>query len=127
MKLLLDTHILIWWMTDSSYLSTATKQIIRETSDIFVSAASIWEIAIKRSRGDLKMLDEIDIQKDISDESLITELPITWWHALAVGGLPYHHKDPFDRVLVAQAQVEGLTLVTRDAAIQKYDVALLPA
>ena len=124
MSLLLDTHIVLWWLTDEATLSNEIKTMLDREPDVYVSAATVWEVAIKQTIG--KLSSPADLPERIRDSGF-RELPIEAKHALIAGRLPLHHRDPFDRMLVAQAQVEDFTLVTRDAEIQKYDVAILPA
>jgi PIN domain nuclease of toxin-antitoxin system len=115
---LLDTHVLLWWLADDPSLSTEGRQLIAEPTNVFfVSAASAWEISIKRSLGKLKAPE--DLQKAMA-ASYFQPLPITIHHALAAGGLPRHHADPFDRMVIAQAKTEGLTLLTHDRGIKAY-------
>ena len=121
MRLLLDTHVVLWWLTDSTELADEIKSRIDKEPDVFVSAATIWELAIKEAAG---KLGPADIPEQVAACDL-RELPITAHHALVAGRLPCIHRDPFDRMLVAQALSEGLTLVTRDQMAQKYDVSLL--
>jgi len=118
MAYLLDTHLLIWWWEDSAHLSAKTRQLIGEqTSVVFVSAASVWEIAIKKTLGKLEMTADIE---QVIQKSKFQPLPITLHHAVLAGRLPRHHDDPFDRMLVAQAQHEGLTLLTHDRRLKTY-------
>lgn len=127
MRYLLDTHFLIWLMEDSKKVSSEIKLLVKDpANEIFVSVVTVWEIVIKRSKGRLK------IPKDIKGgvlEAGFKILPIDISHALEVENLPLlqRHKDPFDRILVAQAKVEGLTLVTADPKIWKYKVSVLKA
>lgn len=121
MRLLLDTHVILWWLSDHETLSDDIKDAIDTEVDVFVSAATIWEVAIKQAAG---KLGPADLPEKILECGL-RELPITTAHALIAARLPLIHRDPFDRVLVAQARCEGLTLVTRDAEIQKYEVPVL--
>lgn len=123
MRLLLDTHVILWWLADDPGLADDVKQAIDTEPDVFVSAASVWEIAIKQSLG---KLGPDDLPERVAATEL-RQLPMMSRHALVAGRLPPIHRDPFDRMLIAQAQCEGLTLVTRDAAIQKYEVSLLHA
>ncbi len=125
MRLLLDTHVFVWWAAkDRRLRDEARAAIAAPDSDVAVSAASAWEIAIKRTAGKLKAPRDIEAQ--IARHRL-SALPISVAHALRAGELPLHHRDPFDRMLVAQAQLEGLTIVTRDPNIALYGVATLPA
>lgn len=125
MRLLLDTHTLLWWLADDPRLTgTARAAIAEPANDAFVSAASAWEIAIKARLGKVSMPD--DLGEQLAANSL-GPLPVHVEHALAARHLPDHHRDPFDRLLVAQAQIEGLTLVTADQTIGRYDVPVLAA
>lgn len=124
MRLLLDTHIFLWWLADNPALSKRARAVIRDAdSDIYISAATIWEIAIKQAIG------KLDFPMDRLNESIgdadFTPLPIGIAHTILAGALPRHHADPFDRMLVAQANHEGLTIVTADPLIRAYAVAVL--
>jgi len=121
-KLLLDTHVVLWWRTDSPRLKPAVRRAIGTADIVWVSAASGWEVAIKQSLGKLRMLDSFAAMVADSD---FLELPITLKHAERVAELPGHHTDPFDRMLVAQAGLEGATIVTRDSQFEAYEVPLL--
>ena len=124
-RLLLDTHVLLWALEDSRALSVDARQSIADTrNEVFVSAVSIWEMAIKRSLGKLRAPDNL---ADTVQEAGFAALPITLAHAEQAEMLPPHHRDPFDRMLVAQALAEGLVLVTDDALIPKYGVRTMPA
>jgi PIN domain nuclease of toxin-antitoxin system len=124
-RLLLDTHPLLWWVTDSAALSAEARQAIADRrNSVHVSVASIWEIAIKAGKGKLKLYDEFD---PTLDQEPFARLAILTPHARAVRALPHIHGDPFDRLLIAQARVEDLTLVTRDPLINRYDVSVLAA
>jgi PIN domain nuclease of toxin-antitoxin system len=117
-RLLVDTHALLWWLADDPSLSPAAREAIgNPTSEPLVSAASVWEIAIKRSLGKLTAPD--DLPDRIADEGFAW-LPITAQHAWQVRDLPMHHGDPFDRILVAQAVIEGLPVVTTHARFAEY-------
>jgi PIN domain nuclease of toxin-antitoxin system len=123
--LLLDTHVLLWWLDNPKKLSQQALQAIQdERNVVFVSAAVIWEIVIKKSLRKLTSPDNID---EVIAANHFESLSITVGHALAVERLPPHHRDPFDRMLVAQAIVEGMTLVNRDVEIGKYPVAQIRA
>ena len=125
MRLLLDTHALLWWLADDPALSeTARTAIARPENEVLVSAASAWEISIKASLGKLSVPG--DLEQAIAAEAF-RPLPFTVRHALVAGSLPRHHDDPFDRALVAQAQVEQCILVTRDARIRRYALTVLEA
>ena len=123
MSLLLDTHVILWWLTDDLTLSDEVKTRLDDEPDVYVSPASLWEVTIKQSIGQLS--EPTDVAEEIG-YSGFRELPLTLHHAIAAGRLPLIHRDPFDRMLVAQAQCEGLTLVSRDPHVQRYDVGLLP-
>ena len=124
-RLLLDTHVLLWALEDSQALSVDARQSIADTrNEVFVSAVSIWEMAIKRSLGKLRAPDNL---ADTVQEAGFAALPITLSHAEQAGMLPPHHRDPFDRMLVAQALAEGLVVVTDDAHIPKYGVRTMLA
>jgi PIN domain nuclease of toxin-antitoxin system len=123
-RLLLDTHVLIWWLEGSRELSDTVKDRIDTELEVYVSSASIWELSIKQSAGKIQLPD--DLLHWIESGGL-SELPIRSAHADLAGRLPAIHRDPFDRMLIAQALVDKLTLVTRDRLIQKYDVSVLEA
>jgi len=125
MNLLLDTHVLLWWLDDHPALSKKAKAAIADGKNlVFVSAVIIWEIRIKQALGKLKIPRNF---RRVLDDQPFEVLDITVEHAHAVGDLPAHHRDPFDRMLVAQAKVEGLTLVTRDIHLKKYKIPLIEA
>ena len=125
MNLLLDTHILLWWLDDSpELLPSAIEAIASGDNPAFVSAATIWEIVIKRALGKLDVPDDF---QEVLEQQPFRHLEITSAHAFQVGSLPMFHRDPFDRLLVAQCQIEGLTLITRDPDIKRYDVSILQA
>jgi PIN domain nuclease of toxin-antitoxin system len=123
-KLLLDTHALLWWLDDDDRLDRSAADAIADAAFVAVSAASAWEIAIKQAIGKLTGPD--DLPAELSSNGF-TELPVTVAHAVAAGALPPHHADPFDRMLVAQCRLEGLTLVTRDDRLADYGIAHLRA
>jgi PIN domain nuclease of toxin-antitoxin system len=123
---LLDTHVLLWWVADDPTLRAGTRAKIADPDhDVAVSAASIWEAAIKRALGKLRF--ETPALLETLSRGGIRVVPVTAEHALAAGDLPRHHDDPFDRILVAQASAEGLTLISRDARLRAYEVALIEA
>jgi PIN domain nuclease of toxin-antitoxin system len=124
MNLLLDTHVVIWWLADDPTLSDDIKSSLDHEPDVYVSSATVWEVAIKQALG--KVTAPTDLPERIRDCGF-RELPITAEHAIVAGRLPLIHRDPFDRLLVAQARCGELTLVTRDPEIHKYDVSLLEA
>jgi len=123
-KLLLDTHAFLWWVLDDPHLSRRARATIGDPrSDVFFSAASAWELAIKAALGRLQMPRPLN---DLLPEQLVLNgfdvLPVTLAHALAVAAVPPHHGDPFDRLLVAQAQIEGLSIVSSDRQLSRYGV-----
>lgn len=123
MNLLLDTHVLIWALSDDARLSSPARQaIVAGETLVFVSAATAWEITIKKALGKLSAPD--NYEEELARHRF-TPLDISTAHALAVGTLPPIHDDPFDRLLIAQAKVERLRLVTADARILRYDVPTL--
>jgi PIN domain nuclease of toxin-antitoxin system len=123
-SLLLDTHIVLWWLTDDPTLSDDIKTKLDHEPDVYISPATVWEVAIKQAIG--KLAEPADLPERIRDSGF-RELHITSEHAIAAGRLPLIHRDPFDRMLIAQALCEDLTLVTRDGDIQKYEVPILLA
>lgn len=125
MTLLLDTHVLLWWLFDDPRLRVQTAQVIDNSgADVVVSSVSGFEISIKKTLGKLDAPDDLEMQLD---EGGFTVLPLSMRHGLVAGALPMHHRDPFDRLLIAQALCEGLTLVTADTALRQYDIGVLPA
>jgi PIN domain nuclease of toxin-antitoxin system len=121
--LLLDTHALLWSIGDDQQLSPTVHELLSSGAvATYVSAASIWEIAIKQAAN--KLTAPEDLLDEVARASFI-ELGITFAHARAAGALPPHHRDPFDRMIVAQARSEGFTVITRDARITAYDVPVL--
>ncbi len=123
MNLLLDTNALLRWLAGDPMESDATNRISDPDVLVAVSAVSIWEIAIKRVLGKLRFDGSIP---DEARRDGFEPLAISYEHAERAGGLPPHHRDPFDRLLIAQAQVEGLMIVTSDGRFSAYDVSLLP-
>jgi PIN domain nuclease of toxin-antitoxin system len=123
LNLLLDTHVLLWWLAGSDEIAEPAATAIADPGNLVaVSAASLWEIGIKRSLGTLRVDGDL-LEAVVS--SGFEPLPISLDHADAAGQLPHHHRDPFDRMLVAQAQSERLTVVTRDLAFAGYEIPLL--
>lgn len=124
MTLLLDTHVLLWWL-NGDYLDPAAGARIADADErVLVSSVSLWEIAIKRAIGKLDV--EGSIVGLLADEGF-EPLTISWAHAERAGALPRHHRDPFDRMLIAQAQEGALTLVSRDSEFGAYEIDLLAA
>lgn len=123
MKLLLDTHIFIWACAEPDRLSSEERQAIANPeNDVFISAATAWEIAIKRALGRLDF--PIERFEEFVSSMSFEPLPMTTRHAIVAGALPRHHDDPFDRMLIAQARTEGATMMTGDRKFPLYDVAL---
>jgi PIN domain nuclease of toxin-antitoxin system len=118
-RLLLDTHILLWWLNDDPLLPSRASQLIGDRGNhVYVSPLSLWEIAIKSQLGRLKA--DVDEVRTAALQSGFRPLPFTLDHAAAVGRLPHHHRDPFDRALVAQARLEPLHLLTHDESLSAY-------
>lgn len=125
MQYLLDTHVLLWWLTIPNKISVKAKQIIKDSSnDIFVSSASFWEMAIKKSIGRLTLPHSL-IEEVIGAGFKI--LPILAEECLSVADLPLIHSDPFDRLLIIQAKLQNLILITNDSKISKYPIVILEA
>lgn len=125
MNLLLDTHTLLWWLDDNPTLSAAARAALSEAENLaFVSAATVWEIRIKEALGKLEVPKDF---RKVLDAQPFLPLDVTAAHAHTVGTLADHHRDPFDRMLIAQALVERLTIVTRDTRFRAYGVAVIDA
>jgi len=123
--LLLDAHTVLWWLADDRTLRADARRAIADpTSDVLVSAATVWEVGIKRALGKLEAPDDL---LDAIDASGFDGLPVTLVDADAAARLPSHHRDPFDRMLVAQARRVGAVIVSRDPAFEPYDCDVLPA
>ncbi|WP_186649974.1 type II toxin-antitoxin system VapC family toxin [Fluviispira vulneris] len=118
MKILLDTHIIIWILEDSEKLSKKARKILDNADEVFISSVSVWEMMIKMNLGKLDI--EIDDIKSIFKKTNFIELPLKFDHILSLNGLPDIHRDPFDRILVAQALSEPLRLITADPLVKKY-------
>ena len=126
MRLLLDTHALLWFQSGDRRLSRSARRAIEaEDAELVVSAATVWEMAIKASLGRLRLSDPVDayVAEKVSQGYRL--LSVSWAHAAKVEGLPWHHRDPFDRLLAAQALAEGYPLVTRDRVFRKYGVKVV--
>ena len=122
-RLLLDTHVLIWCLSDAARLTAAARAAIANPrNDVFVSAITGWEVAVKKAKGAMTAPDNLSA---LVEERGFTHLPLTFHHAEEAGKLPMHHRDPFDRFLIAQARAERLTLVTSDRHIPRYGVATM--
>ena len=127
MKVLIDTHVFLWWITNDPRLSPRAREIIADSANVvFLSAASGWEIAIKAKLGRLRLPDEPErfILKQL-ELNAIEVLPVQMSHALHVYALPYHHRDPFDRLLIAQARLEKVPILTADPQISRYEVEVI--
>lgn len=125
MILLLDAHTLLWWLADDPTLDRSAFGAIEDpVNDVLISAATVWEIAIKRALGKLEAPDGL---VDAADRAGIDIVPVTGADAEAAGALPAHHRDPFDRMLVAQAARIGAVVISRDRAFSDYGVPVLPA
>ncbi|MBV8054883.1 MAG: type II toxin-antitoxin system VapC family toxin [Deltaproteobacteria bacterium] len=124
MRVLLDTHTFLWWVDGDPLLSLIGREVLGDkANEVYFSTAASWEIAIKVSIGRLVLAG--DLQERIADQLQINEfhlLPITLAHTCRVSLLPFHHRDPFDRLLIAQAQLEGLIILTRDPMFLQYEV-----
>jgi PIN domain nuclease of toxin-antitoxin system len=119
-RFLVDTHALLWWLVDDPALSSSAREVIADpANELLVSSASLWEIAIKRSLGKLEAPD--DLPDQVVAEGFAW-LPVSAEHGWRVRGLPFHHRDPFDRLLIAQAQAEQLPIVTADARFRDYAI-----
>lgn len=126
MNLLIDTHAVIWFITEDSKLPLKTKKIIENTeNNCFVSIATYWEIAIKHSLGRLNLDTELENIFRIIEKTGFEILPITTNQILINAGLPHHHQDPFDRIIVAQAIHDDLKIVSKDGQFKKYQVSLI--
>lgn len=123
MNLLLDTHIVLWWLSDSDKLSKKSRSIISDTNNfIFVSVATGWEISIKKSIGKLTAPDDFSKALQVN---AFQPISITLEHAELAGSLPHHHDDPFDRMIIAQGKIENLVVLTHDKHFKLYDIELL--
>ena len=126
MKLLLDTHAFLWFVAGDERLGRKARRVIEDDeTELYLSTASVWEMAIKSSLGRLRLPAPLTdyLTEKVADGFRI--LPVEWPHAAAMEALPFHHRDPFDRLLVAQALIEDLTVVTGDAAFRAYGAAVL--
>lgn len=123
MRLLLDTHVLLWWLDRYQAIPVKTQKILEDGHHtVFVSAVTAWEITIKQALGKLHAPDTLEEALAVNH---FLPLPISFQHAVVAGRLPRYHDDPFDRMLIAQAQTENLTCVTHDERFRKYDVSIL--
>lgn len=123
MNIILDTHIFLWWLTDNRALSTTSrKEIALVTNKIYVSSATIWEIAIKKAIG--KLIAPDDLEMELAANAFLP-LHITPSHAILAGSLPFNHTDPFDRMLIAQSKLENFTLLTNDKNLHAYSANIM--
>ena len=121
-RFLLDTHTLLWWLIDSPQLGPRCREIISDQrNQVFVSAATSWEISIKMSLGKLEAPEDMD---SVVEDEGFSKLPISLYHGQCAGRLPAFHRDPFDRMLIAQAQAEGLILLSADEMITQYPLRI---
>ena len=125
MNLLLDTHVLLWWLDDNPTLLIKAKEAIADGGNmVFISVATIWEIRIKHALAKLKIPANF---RNVLEQQAFEMLSITADHAHLIGELPAYHRDPFDRMLIAQALFEGFTLITRDSLFKRYKVSTIMA
>jgi PIN domain nuclease of toxin-antitoxin system len=126
-RLLLDSHTFLWWVRDDPSLARRARTAIADTeNECFLSHASVWEMAIKASLGKLKLPATVErFAVEHCDANSFRLLPITLGHVAAVEGLPFHHRDPFDRLLIVQARLAGMTLVSHDPSLKAYGVAII--
>ncbi|MFJ3709063.1 type II toxin-antitoxin system VapC family toxin [Streptomyces sp. NBC_01267] len=122
MRLLLDTRVVLWWLGDSPELSGGVKELLDYEPGVYVSAASLWEITVKQLLGSL--VGPVDLVEQVCALAF-GSLPLTAEHGVRAGRLPLVHTDPFDRILIAQAQAEEMVLVTRSRRIPQYDVQVM--
>ncbi len=126
MNLLIDTHALIWFITDNDKLPLKTKQIIEnKENNCYVSIATYWEISIKKSIGRLDLHSDLETIFQIINETGFETLPITTNQILRNANLEFHHQDPFDRIIIAQSLVENMTIITRDSQFENYNVPII--
>jgi PIN domain nuclease of toxin-antitoxin system len=122
LKLLLDSHAIIWWVRDDRRLGREARRAIAGADVVWVSTVSGWELALKVAKGRLRMVESLRVTI-VADR--FTELPLTLPHTEELGRLPMHHDDPHDRLLIAQARAEGATIVTHDRAFEPYGVPII--
>ena len=123
MRLLLDSHVFLWWQSSAPQLDGSVVETIASADEVFVSAATTCELGLKSALGKLHLPEPVE---DAVLAAGFTELPVSFAHTRAAVALPMHHRDPFDRILIAQAVCEKLTLVTADEQLQRYDATRLP-
>lgn len=129
MRVLLDTHVWLWMWGEPDKIRNEARNVVEDpATELHVSAASAWEIATKVASGRLRLPSSAEAWlSDSRHRRDVTDVPISFEHAIRAAGLPPHHRDPFDRMLVAQAQAEGLVLVSADAQLEPYEVERLQA
>ncbi len=129
MRFILDTHVWIWWIAEPERLSEQAVQMIEASENqVFISTASAWELSIKYSLGKIKLPSNIeDFFMFIFPKCGFTTIRVEFIHALKVASLPHHHNDPFDRLLIAQAQIEKMPIITADKKFSKYDIEIILA
>lgn len=126
MKLLLDTHTAIWFVTDSEFLPEFSKKLIQNAdNECYISTATLWEIGIKHSLGKLKLKAELKKIFELFFDSGLSLMPITPDHILTNATLSFHHRDPFDRLIIAQAKREGYSIISKDQEFNNYDINVL--
>jgi len=126
MKLLLDTHAAIWFVIDSKFLPGHSKNLIQNPdNECYVSTATLWEMGIKHSLGKLKLKAELKKIFELFFESGLILMPITPDHILTNASLPFHHRDPFDRLIIAQAKREGYSIISKDQEFINYDINVI--
>lgn len=126
MNLLIDTHALIWFITDNEKLPLKTKQIIENReNNCYVSIATYWEIGIKKSIGRLDLHSDLETIFQIINETGFETLPITTNQILKNANLEFHHQDPFDRIIIAQSLIENMTIITKDSQFENYNVPII--
>lgn len=124
-RLLLDTHVFLWWLNDDARLGNSIREKLSDPkNEIYVSAVSGWEISIKRDIGKLHAPENLN---ELVEAAGFEHLPINFFHGERAGSLPIHHRDSFDRMLIAQAQAEGLDVVTSDKIMSKYGIHIIDA
>ena len=120
MSLLIDAHVLLWWLNDDKRLGDAARTLISTQETDFISIASLWDVIIKRRLGKLEV--DVDVLFDTIPKQGFSSLPIAHRHLLTLDGLPMHHRDPFDRMIIAQAMTDKCTVLTGDQAFYVYDI-----
>ncbi len=125
MSLLIDAHVLLWWLNDDKRLGDAARTLISTQETASISIASLWDVIIKRRLGKLEV--DVDVLFDTIPKQGFSSLPIAHRHLLTLDGLPMHHRDPFDRMIIAQAMTDKCTVLTGDQAFYVYDIAHIDA